>query len=142
MKEMPDALRLDATAKQRLMTLKRRTGIGTWNVLCRWAFCLSLSIPLPDHQASRSDFDPPELEIPWHIFAGRFDFAYQALLYDECIRRDVSLEKKFLGAMLREHVERGLGYLISKSTGSGPQILAELTTTTSHDARGQLQELN
>lgn len=130
---MPDSLRLDATAKQRLMTLKRRTGIGTWNVICRWAFCLSLSIPLPDQHTIRSDFAPTELEIPWHIFSGRFDFAYRALLYDECIRRDAPFEKKVLSGMLREHVERGLGYLISKCAGSGPHILAELTTSPRHD---------
>ena len=35
-------VRLSTQAKEQLMRLKSRTGIQHWNVLCRWAFCLSL----------------------------------------------------------------------------------------------------
>ncbi len=35
-------VRLSAEAKEQLIRLKTRTGIGQWNILCRWAFCLSL----------------------------------------------------------------------------------------------------
>ncbi|WP_435947067.1 DndE family protein [Dryocola sp. BD586] len=31
-----DNVRLSEKAKQQLITLKRRTGIENWNVLCRW----------------------------------------------------------------------------------------------------------
>ena len=37
-----ETVRLDSGTKVRLMTLKKRTGITQWNILCRWAFCLSL----------------------------------------------------------------------------------------------------
>jgi DNA sulfur modification protein DndE len=42
--------RLSAQAKDQLIRLKTRTGIAQWNILCRWAFCLSLrqpSVPTP-----------------------------------------------------------------------------------------------
>ena len=40
-------IRLSAQARDQLIRLKARTGIGQWNVLCRWAFCLSLRQPSP-----------------------------------------------------------------------------------------------
>jgi len=43
-------VRFSTQAKEQLIRLKTRTGIAHWNVLCRWAFCLSLrqaSLPAP-----------------------------------------------------------------------------------------------
>ena len=36
-------IRLSKQAKNQLIKLKRVTGIEHWNVLCRWALCVSLS---------------------------------------------------------------------------------------------------
>ena len=38
-------IRLSSQAKEQLIRLKTRTGIQQWNILCRWAFCLSLAEP-------------------------------------------------------------------------------------------------
>jgi DNA sulfur modification protein DndE len=38
-------IRLSAQAKEQLIRLKAKTGVGRWNILCRWAFCLSLRQP-------------------------------------------------------------------------------------------------
>jgi Domain of unknown function (DUF1832). len=35
-------VRVNEDCKERLITLKRYTGIQNWNVLCRWAFCISI----------------------------------------------------------------------------------------------------
>ncbi len=40
-------VRLSGQAREQLIRLKTRTGIAQWNVLCRWAFCLSLHQPTP-----------------------------------------------------------------------------------------------
>ena len=40
-------IRISRTARDQLITLKRRTGIMHWNVLCRWALCRSLAEPAP-----------------------------------------------------------------------------------------------
>ena len=40
-------IRLSQQARDQLITLKRRTGIAHWNVLCRWALCRSLAEPAP-----------------------------------------------------------------------------------------------
>jgi len=49
-----DHMRLSQQAKDQLIKLKRNTGIEHWNVLRRWAFCLSLAEPGA----------PPEAKIP------------------------------------------------------------------------------
>ena len=36
-------IKLSNVSKDRLGRLKGKTGIKNWNVLCRWAFCYSLS---------------------------------------------------------------------------------------------------
>lgn len=40
-------IRVSSQAKDQLIRLKTRTGIDQWNILCRWAFCLSLAEATP-----------------------------------------------------------------------------------------------
>ena len=40
---LPNSVRVNQQAKDQLIKLKRITGIKQWNVLCRWALCLSLA---------------------------------------------------------------------------------------------------
>ena len=47
-------VRLSTQAREQLIRLKTRTGIPHWNVLCRWAFCLSLRQATPP--ATAGDF--------------------------------------------------------------------------------------
>lgn len=62
-----DARRL-AQSGEKLIRLKTRTGIPHWNVLCRWAFCLSLrqaSPPAPLEISADSN-----VEMTWQVFGG------------------------------------------------------------------------
>ena len=71
-------IRLASQAKDQLVRLKSRTGISQWNILCRWAFCVSLAEETP----------PTPVEIPadsnvemtWHVFGGEYHELYFALL--------------------------------------------------------------
>ena len=45
---------LSAPAREQFIRLKTRTGIMQWNILCRWAFCLSIRQVTP----------PTPIEIP------------------------------------------------------------------------------
>ena len=38
-----DNIKLSNSAKEQLIKIKKITRIENWNILCRWAFCLSLS---------------------------------------------------------------------------------------------------
>ena len=63
-------VRLSQQDKDMLIRLKAKTGIQNWNVLCRWALCLSLS-----HPAIPAEYDlvaDSNVEMSWHVFAGEY----------------------------------------------------------------------
>ena len=101
--------RLSSQAKDQLIRLKTKTGIEHWNVLCRWAFCLSLREPTP----------PTPIEIPsdsnveltWHTFGGDHHDLYLALLKERCVEEGLELTDKTLSRQFRLHLHRGIGYL-------------------------------
>ena len=71
-------IRLSSQAREQLIRLKTRTGIGQWNILCRWAFCLSLREPTPP-----TPIDVPadsNVEMTWPVFAGEHHELYLAPL--------------------------------------------------------------
>ena len=76
-------IRLSAQAREQLIRLKTRTGITQWNILCRWAFCLSLqqpSPPTPIEIAANSN-----VEMDWQTFGGDAQELYLALLKERCV---------------------------------------------------------
>jgi DNA sulfur modification protein DndE len=104
-----ESVRISKTGKDQLATLKRRTKIPTWNILCRWAFCVSLQEPTPPH-AHRSESEYP-IEMTWKTFAGEYEGLYWALLVERCRKDGVSLDNESLATQLRLHVHRGISYL-------------------------------
>lgn len=102
-------IRLSSRAKEQLTTLKRWTGIENWNVLCRWALCLSL----------REDTPPTPVEIPadsnvemtWHVFGGEYHEIYLAILKERCVRDGHDTSDETLSRQLRLHLHRGISYL-------------------------------
>jgi len=102
-------IRLSTRAKEQLTKLKRYTGIGNWNVLCRWAFCLSLQEPTPP-----TPIEIPadsNLEMTWHVFGGECHEIYDALLKERCIRDGMDVETETLNRQFRLHLHRGISYL-------------------------------
>lgn len=102
-----DVIRLGPATKIRLTTLKRRTGIENWNILCRWALCLSVSDPDPVGERHR-DLGSG-VEMTWRTFAGEHELLYQALLENR-----VQLDGVHdVGELIRLHIVRGLARLLS-----------------------------
>src|SRR4051794_35924341 len=102
-------VRLSAQAKDQLIRLKTKTGITQWNILCRWAFCLSLKQPSP----------PTPVEVPadsnvemtWQVFGGEAHELYLALLKERCERDGLGTADDVLAKQFRLHLHRGIGYL-------------------------------
>jgi DNA sulfur modification protein DndE len=114
---MIETVKVSEKGKTQLVTLKRRTGLQNWNVLCRWAFCISLA------EASR----PPDeniltdssVEMTWKTFTGGRDELYWGLLILRAKRDGVSLDKESLAKYFKLHLHRGIAYLnASTSTKS------------------------
>ena len=104
-----EIVKVSQVGKNQMTTLKRRTGIPTWNILCRWAFCISIAEKTPPH-AHRSEGDYP-IEMTWKTFAGEYDGLYLALLKKQCLSDGVELTSENIQRQLRLHIHRGLSYL-------------------------------
>jgi len=100
-----DTIRLGKQSRDQLTKIKRSTGIENWNIICRWAFCVSLREPtLPSVKKFSSE---DGVEISWRVFAGEHAKHFACLL---TLSAPVDAD---LGAHLHGHLRRGLGYLAS-----------------------------
>ena len=101
--------RVSAQARDQLIRLKSKTGIGQWNVLCRWALVVSLSEPTT----------PTPIEIPadsnvemtWQVFGGEHNELYWALLKARCAKDGLETDEASVSRQFRLHLHRGIGYL-------------------------------
>lgn len=102
-------IRLSQKAKDQLVKLKRVTGIEHWNVLCRWAICVSFaekSIPPTAKVPADSN-----VEMSWKVFGGRYADVYLALLKERCVRDGLGTDADTLAQQFRLHLHRGISYL-------------------------------
>ena len=103
-----DTLRTTLGVKHTLNRLKQLTGIETWNVLCRWAFCLSIKQEnLPREIQETLD----GLEIDYEVFAGKNKDIYTQLLVNNLLRFKIELNKRNLSKYLYAHINRGVNIL-------------------------------
>lgn len=121
----PDTVRLDAETKTRLSTLKKRTGIANWNILCRWAFCLSLTDETPVRE--RYETDIGAVEMTWRTFAGDEELIYRWLLIERCRKEQPTVDKDLLSTTLRQHISRGAARLAAAGGIKSTTELLELT---------------
>lgn len=104
-----DRIKLSQKEKDSLVTLKRRTGIIHWNVLCRWAFCLSLSVDsLPRKKKVVADSN---LEMSWQTFGGEHEQLLFHLLVERCLADKLKVDSQTLALQFRLHLNRGINYL-------------------------------
>ena len=104
-------IRISVQDKERLMRLKRKTGIHNWNILCRWALCCSLrekSIPIDVTVGEDSN-----VEIGWLTFGGENYKIYEALIKARCIRDGLGTDEETLAKYFNLHLSRGIAYLSS-----------------------------
>ncbi|MEW8029560.1 MAG: DNA sulfur modification protein DndE [Candidatus Thiodiazotropha sp.] len=102
-------IRLSQQAKDQLVKLKRVTGIEHWNVLCRWALCVSFaeqSVPPLSKIPADSN-----VEMSWKVFGGRYADLYMVLLKERCIRDGLGTDSETLALQFRLHLHRGISYL-------------------------------
>jgi DNA sulfur modification protein DndE len=108
-----ETIRISVQGREQLSRLKRYTGIEHWNVLCRWAFCVSLAEPTrPPETKQKSD---SAVEMTWKTFGGPYAEIYWALLEERCYREGISLEQERLAEQFRLHLHRGAELLGGKS---------------------------
>lgn len=106
---MIETVKVTEKAKIQLITLKRRTGIQNWNVLCRWALCASLK---EKSEPPREELGPDSsIEMTWKTFTGGQEQLYLALIQQRAATAHVANDKTSLYQYLRLHLHRGISYL-------------------------------
>ncbi|ACO32041.1 DNA sulfur modification protein DndE [Acidobacterium sp.] len=111
-----DTIRVSERAKQQLITLKRNTGIEHWNVLCRWALCVSLQEPSKPPIEGESALS--SLEMHWKTFAGHEEDAYKAVLLARVIKDFGTVSPSLISTQFRLHLHRGISRLAGKKIRS------------------------
>lgn len=106
---MIDNIRLSEKAKQQLIIIKRKTGIENWNILCRWALCLSLAEesppPFEDIQTDSS------VEMTWKVFSGELSKIIMSLLIIRMKYDNIEGNQKNIENTFKLHLHRGISYL-------------------------------
>lgn len=112
MKPPVETVRISKQGRDQLMKVRRQTGIENWNILCRWALCLSL----------REKTTPPKprqkleggVEMTWKVFAGDEADSLAALISYRASLDGLDINKHDDASVcLRAHLHRGLSYLAS-----------------------------
>lgn len=106
-----DSIKLSEKQKQQLVRLKSKTGIENWNVLCRWALCMSLaedSIPPVEEIPSDSN-----VEMSWKVFAGEYTDVYLAVLREAYHKQSAHLAGVHFGDFVKLHLNRGISFYMS-----------------------------
>lgn len=115
-------VRLSNKAKDQLVRLKSKTGIQQWNILCRWALCMSL----------RESSQPPEeeiitdsnVEMTWQVFAGEYQEVFEILIIHRCIQNGLDTDPATLANQFKLHLHRGIAYLATTNfVKSGVDLL-------------------
>src|SRR5271169_5899480 len=107
-----ETIRISVQGREQLSRLKRYTGIEHWNVLCRWAFCVSLAEPsVPPMSKIPAD---GSIEMTWKVFAGPYQELMDALLKVRCARDGWDCDETNLATAFRLHLHRGIAFLAAK----------------------------
>ncbi len=113
-----ETIRLSQQAKEQLIRLKRMTGIKQWNVLCRWALCVSLADPSTPR--AKDVITDSNVEMSWRTFAGEHGDIYLALLTE----RSAMEGSSSVGETMSSHLHRGIGMLAGAQIGSIEDLVA------------------
>jgi len=109
-----ETIKLSEKERTQLITLKKKTKIENWNVLCRWALCMSLAEKsIPPHEELASD---SSVEMTWKTFTGAGnEEIYLALLRERAHRDKIDISENE-ASFLRVHLNRGISFLNSKTS--------------------------
>lgn len=115
-------IKLTENQKNKLIRIKGITKIYQWNILCRWAFCYSLSRSgkLVNYYLPKNDV-LSNVEISWKTFVGENHVAYAIALRQRLYNDGLELTDEMLREQFLLHLDRGINY-ISMDLKTGDSI--------------------
>lgn len=100
-------VRVSTKSKDILIKIKRNIGLEHWNVICRIAFCYSLTNKTPP--PTRAKATDSNIDIDWKTFAGQFQKELTALTIHKASKDGINIyNKDILADYFRDHLERGI----------------------------------
>lgn len=114
-------IKLSQKEKDKLIRIKAKTGIEAWNVICRWALCISIAdktIPFGPDVPSDSN-----VEMSWGTFGGEHQELYDAVFRERCIEDGIDNDPTAIAKHFRLHLQRGIAALAAKT---GPRNASEI----------------
>lgn len=111
MKPPVETVRISKQGRDQLIKIRRQTGIENWNIICRWALCVSLREPTPP--ATPKEKLDGGVEMTWKVFAGDESDTFAALIAMRAHKDEFNINTDGLNMCLRAHLNRGLAYLAS-----------------------------
>lgn len=127
-----ETVRITKQGRDQLSKLKSRTGIGQWNILCRWALCLSLREPSRPRPPSAGE---RPIEITWKTFGGEHADLYLALVRQRCAREGLEITDETVADELHAHIHRGIAYLAGDPNVKTIEALVTTATQLHPDER-------
>lgn len=103
------SVRVSEDARDQLIRLKRFTGIGHWNVLCRWGLCRSLAETHPPSPAPLGEMS--NVEMTWPVFAGPISDALVLAMRQRLNEDGLPQDDETFATHFRLHLHRGIAYL-------------------------------
>ena len=94
-------IKLSQKEKDKLIRIKAKTGIEAWNVICRWALCISIadkSTPFGPDVPSDSN-----VEMSWGTFGGEYQELYDAVFRERCIEDGIENDPVQIAKQFRLH---------------------------------------
>lgn len=111
MKPPVETVRISKQGRDQLMKVRRQTGIENWNILCRWALCLSLREETPP-PAVKQKLDGG-VEMTWKVFSGDESATFSSLIAVRVKRDGLEGDDEASANCFRAHLHRGLSYMAS-----------------------------
>jgi len=106
---MIETVKLSDRARNQLITVKKRTGVANWNIICRWAFLLSLK-DKSKPALEKIEFNGA-IEMTWRTFAGNNDKLFLALLMKRLKEDGIALDKGTVNDYFKTNLHRGISFL-------------------------------
>ena len=103
-----ETVKTTQNAKNILGRIKYNTGIQNWNIICRWAFCLSLK---QESTPRVVDEKLDGVEMTYETFAGKHSNIYLALLMNSLKKHKLEINQLNLNKYIRAHINRGISIL-------------------------------
>jgi len=124
MKPPVETIRISAEAREKLIQLKRLTGIQHWNVLCRWGLCLSMQNSR--HYCERKLGEKSNIEMSWGTFAGEQSDVLIAIVNYGWNRAIIDKPSLTCGEYFQTSLEYGISILPKALQGNGSNHLCGL----------------